>query len=219
MKVSRVVDLSHEFYEGMPAWLTETKLIRVTSVEKEGFNTSEFRVHTHTGTHLDPPAQYIPDGKMVEQVPLTSLIGEGVVVDCTHAGEKHGITVDDVRRSVDKNLEGRFILLHTNFDRLWGSPKYFSSSPYLTGEVVNWFVDRRVKAVGVDFLDVDLQQPAEFGRVTIAHRTLCQNNISIFENLTGLGELRSENFLVVALPLKIRGADGGPARVVAVEFE
>jgi len=44
-------------------------------------------------------------------------------------------------------------------------------------------------------------------------------DVTLIENLTNLDRLSTERVFFVALPLKIRGSDASPARVIAIETE
>jgi kynurenine formamidase len=45
---------------------------------------------------------------------------------------------------------------------------------------------------------------------------LAKNNIPILENVANLNELPSKGFTIIALPMKIKGGSGGPARIIAL---
>jgi kynurenine formamidase len=44
---------------------------------------------------------------------------------------------------------------------------------------------------------------------------LFEANVPAFENVASLGRLPAKDFVVAALPMKIRGGTGGPLRIVA----
>ena len=45
---------------------------------------------------------------------------------------------------------------------------------------------------------------------------LFEKNIPALENVANLDQLPETGFVVLALPMKIRGGSGGPVRIVAV---
>ncbi len=49
-----------------------------------------------------------------------------------------------------------------------------------------------------------------------AHQILFADGIAGFENLANLDRLPAQGFHVIALPMKIEGGSGGPARIVAL---
>jgi len=50
------------------------------------------------------------------------------------------------------------------------------------------------------------------------HKKLLGHGVALIEDLYGLDQLVQEKiYLIVALPLKLQGASGSPARVLALE--
>ena len=69
--------------------------------------------------------------------------------------------------------------------------------------------------VGVDFITVDLPpQLREKGFACPAHTTLLGSDVLILENVY-LEEVAGKRLEVFCFPIKIRGADGAPTRVMA----
>jgi kynurenine formamidase len=68
-----------------------------------------------------------------------------------------------------------------------------------------------VRAVGIDTASIDYGQSTHFQ----SHVALFERNIPALENVAHLDQLPETGFIVVALPMKIRGGSGGPVRIVA----
>jgi arylformamidase len=70
-------------------------------------------------------------------------------VPAGHAGpiDRLGLTEADVR--------GRAVLVHTGWDRHWGSERYFEGHPHLTGELAEWLARAGAVLVGIDSLNID----------------------------------------------------------------
>ncbi|MEX0805519.1 MAG: hypothetical protein WD688_19695 [Candidatus Binatia bacterium] len=47
------------------------------------------------------------------------------------------------------------------------------------------------------------------------HRSLLGNNVLIAENVTNIGSIIGKRTRIMALPLRVKGSDGGHARIVA----
>ena len=73
-------------------------------------------------------------------------------------------------------------------------------------EPLSWLLVR------CDTPSIDYGQSADFE----SHRILLAENIPVFENVAQLDRLPAFGFLVIALPMKIKGGSGGPLRIVAV---
>lgn len=84
--------------------------------------------------------------------------------------------------------------------------------PGLHPDAARWLVtERTVKAVGLDTPGIDYGQSELFE----SHVRRFEANVPAFENLARLDELPASGFVVVALPMKIRGGSGGPLRIIA----
>ena len=85
--------------------------------------------------------------------------------------------------------------------------------PGLSPEAAQWLVDERnINAIGLDTPSIDYGQSTEFK----SHVILLGKNIPAFENLTNLNQLPKKDFMVIALPMKIKDGSGGPLRIVAI---
>jgi len=87
------------------------------------------------------------------------------------------------------------------------------SYPGLTREAAEYFVEKKVSAVGVDSPNPDHPDALDFP----VHNTLLPRGILIIENLANLGSIKRPTFRFVGLPLKIRNGTGSPIRAVALE--
>ena len=80
----KVYDLSQPFYEGLPR-MHFMPSPRITTLPGSRAHVQEITTLTHVGTHVDAPLHVIPDGKAIDETPLTSMVGPGVVVDVRKA--------------------------------------------------------------------------------------------------------------------------------------
>ena len=69
-----------------------------------------------------------------------------------------------------------------------------------------------MKLVGIDYLSIERFDSPDHA----IHHLLLRNQVIIIEGLNLSGVAMGE-YELIALPLKIKGADGGPARVVLRE--
>jgi arylformamidase len=174
-------------------------------------NVSELRMGTHTGTHVDPPNHFVEGAPGIDSVSVDVLVGEAIVADARHLDRP--IDVADLEKlSIPEGAER--VLLRTGNSELWRQQRVVFPDTYacLTQDSARWVVDRGIKLIGVDFLSVE-QKGAEGHPV---HHTLLENGVVIVEGLN-LGDVEPGEYLLVCLPLKIVGGDGGPARAVLLQ--
>lgn len=101
-------------------------------------------------------------------------------------------------------------MIWTGWDRMVGTPAMYGH-PYLTEAAAGYLVDRGWLLVAIDAIGVDDSDGGEFP----AHGLLLRRGIAIVENLRGLDQLGSGVFGCAVVPLRIRGGDASPVRVIA----
>ena len=185
----------------------------VTTHAKEGRSNTLVEFSIHTGTHIDSPYHFFPEAKTIDQMPLETFIGPAVVVDLTEFGTKrHAITLDNlVTAGVEAlALQGVRVLLRTDWATLhWNQPDLYTGNPYLAEDAAKWLADAGIVALGLDFaVDSEFPYPN--------HYVFLGREILLMENLINLGQVGNDPFTLIALPLRVVGGDGGPARVVAM---
>jgi kynurenine formamidase len=121
--------------------------------------------------------------------------------------------------------EGAIVLLRTGWGSRWGEREAYLGTaktgpeavpelhfPGLHPEAARWLAsERSIKAIGLDTPSIDYGQSELFE----SHVTLFAANIPAFENVAHVDRLPTKDFVVAALPMKIRGGTGGPLRIVA----
>ncbi len=68
-------------------------------------------VHSHAGTHMDAPLHFLPDGHLMETMPLEKCVGSAIVIDMTHKAWNSIITVDDLLPYAWQITEGSRVLI------------------------------------------------------------------------------------------------------------
>jgi kynurenine formamidase len=177
-------------------------------------------LNTHIGTHIDAPRHFLADGHSIDRWPLDRLVmREAVVLDVSAKQEGEGVTADDLERTGVKPAPGEVAVIKTLWtDRAWGKPAFWGNTVYLDPSVSEWTMARGVAAVAMDcfpekpFWRMQLT-PAERGT---NHRRWLKAGVPMVQLLTNLDQI-GPRFSLIALPLRLAGMDGAPARVVGVE--
>jgi arylformamidase len=215
---SRIVDLSHPIraglitYPGLPAPEITPHLTREASRERYAPGT-EFAIDTismvgNTGTYLDSPFHRYPDGPDLAALRLETLVGlPAQVFDLTDAAGR-GIGAEAL---ADRDLAGAAVLLHTGWDRHFGTPDYATGAPFLTREGAERLVEAGAALVGIDSINIDDAGDPE----RPAHTLLLAAGIHVVEHLTNLGELPPSGATFTAAPPAIEGFGTFPVRAFA----
>ncbi len=172
--------------------------------ESDGMRQSKICMDTHTGTHIDSPAHFIEGGKTIDQLPLGALQGPCVILDYTHIDEQ--ITKQDFeKRDIPS---GAIILLKTKNSFLPVDAPFFERFVYLAESGAAYLASRDVKAVGIDYLSIERDQPQH-----PTHLRLFEKDIPIIEGLR-LAEVQPGQYSFICLPLLLVGAEASPARAL-----
>jgi kynurenine formamidase len=177
-------------------------------------------LNTHIGTHIDAPRHFLADGSAIDQWPLDRLVmRDAVVLDVSATPAGEGVTADHLQRTGIAPAPGQIAVIKTLWtNRAWGRPEFWHNTVYLDPSVSEWTTAHGVAAVAMDcfpekpFWRMQLA-PAERGA---NHRRWLKAGIPMIQLLTNLDRI-GNRFSLIALPLRLTGMDGSPARVVGVE--
>ncbi|MGA2934585.1 MAG: cyclase family protein [Methanomicrobiales archaeon] len=204
MRSREILDLTRPLGEGVPIYPGDARPI-FQRVERDGYTCTNLRLTTHTGTHLDAPSHSITGGISVDRIPLQNLIGKVRVLDLEDAGD--AITAASLS---GKLHGGTRILIRT---RASEASSFGPEFPHLTIDAARFLADTGTLVVGID--SPSIEAPGGDGSL---HRKLLGSGISILE-LLDLSGVAEGDYFMVALPLRLEGLDGSPARVILMENE
>lgn len=208
----KVIDLSMEIYHEAPTFAFDPKccVLVHNTVESIGYNITQISMSTHQGTHLDAPYHFLNDGMTVDKLPLDQMVGDAIKINLSHKKPKEAITVQDILPYEKDIQKGARVVLQTGWDKVFPDKKYFSDFPYLSLELAKWFAEREIALLG---LDSPTPNPTDWLEI---HHILLGKNIIVVEGLANLAAVEKDHFMLIALPLKIKGRDGSPIRACAV---
>lgn len=218
----RIVDLSHPIraglvtYPGLPAPVITPHLTRADSREKYAPGT-EFAMDVitmigNTGTYIDSPFHRYAEGPDLAGLALESLVGlraEVFHLEDAWDAEHRGIRAETL---ADRDVRGAAVLLHTGWDRRFGTPEYGAGAPYLTGEASQWLIDAGAVLVGIDSVNID---DTESGGERPAHSLLLGAGVHVVEHLTRLGDLPPTGATFTSAPPAVEGFGTFPVRAFA----
>ena len=208
----KIVDLTQPMANGMPVMegIEPPQFIDLADVRVDGYAMSQYTFVNHTGTHVDAPAHQIAGGASLDQIPLDSLVTYAVTIDLT-SREPGPVGPADLDGQLDQVLAGDLVLFRSGNARNWGTDAYWHDWCYPDALAAKALIDRDVAGIGFDGPSADPVDTDEYE----LHRLWLGAGKIIIENLASLAELPDRCRIVVA-PLKVRNANGGPARVFAL---
>ncbi len=198
----KIIDITRPLSEGI--LLYPGDIPPVFRQEDHGhYLITALHLSTHTGTHIDAPVHYLKTGDTIDTIPLSHVMGACRVIDVTLAGTS--ITAN--------NLKGRLdgidrLLLKTSFSN---TDLFEENYPSLTADAARLITACDMKCVGIDTPSIESYE----GDGTV-HRELLRRGCIIIE-LLDLSRVKEGDYTLVALPLRLTGLDGSPARVVLLD--
>jgi arylformamidase len=210
MKQPRIYDVSLTIEPGMAVWPGDPPVaVESASAITEGgsSNLSRLKMGSHTGTHVDAPRHFIDGAAGVDAISSDVLTGPARLFQLPR------VKRIDRRVLEGLDLEGvSRLLLGTGNSALLGKKPLSMDYAFVTGDAARYMVGRGVKLVGIDYLSIE-----EHGTVVHpVHHALLGAGVVIVEGLD-LAGVPAGDYELMCLPLKMKDADGAPARVLLRE--
>ncbi len=198
----KIFDLTRPLFGQVPVYPGDP--VPSSILEDHGeYRLSRISLGTHSGTHIDAPAHFLKDGLTVDAIPLGSLIGRCRVLDLRGAGT----TI--VREHLDGKIDGvERVLLKTSFSGMTSFREDYPSVDISGAAAIG---QAGLRCIGTDAPSIE-----SFGGDGSVHRRILGRGCCIIE-LLDLSGVEAGDYQMIALPLRLAGLDGSPARVVLME--
>ena len=205
-----LIDISPVVDDSIHVWPGDTPFVHKVNTDMHAganLTLSEIRTTVHVGAHADAPRHYVTDGIDIATRRLDYYVGRCVVL---HIRVRRG------ERITPEHLEGKVlsaprVLLRTGTfpdPRNWNND-FASLSPALIDD----FYQHGVMLIGIDTPSVD---PFD-SKALEAHQAFARNDMAMLEGLV-LDHVEEGEYELIALPLRLRGADASPVRAVLRTF-
>jgi kynurenine formamidase len=231
---NKVIDLTYTFDSSTVYWPTakpfEWQKEQWGRTPKGYFYAAaRYAASEHGGTHFDSPIHFSEGKQTIDQIPVSKLVGKALVIDVRPKVGAHPdslITASDLlawEKVHGKIQEGSIVIAHTGWGQYWPDKKKYIGTdkpgdaanlhfPGYAKDAAELLASRKVAGVGIDTPSLDYGQSNDF----IAHQVLNGANIYGLENVANLEKLPTRGATVIALPMKIGGGSGAPARIIAI---
>lgn len=210
MPAPRLFDISQTLSAATPVWPGEpaVALSRFASIGPAcPVNVGGYTAGLHAGTHADSPFHYSDDGLTSESCGLDPYIGACVLLDVRGA---RGLVRE---RDIDWTaVEGERRVLMRTYER-FPERNWDSDFTAVDAAVVKRMASLGVRLIGTDAASLDPEQSKSLD----AHQAVLSADMRILEGLV-LDAPPPGRYELIALPLKIAGADASPVRAVLREL-
>jgi kynurenine formamidase len=221
-------DMTHELHQNFPTYFGPQQLFIEPkfTFAKDHFNLNEWRITEHTGTHMDAPLHFSADGKSVAEIPIDDLVAPLAVVDIRAKAEANAdvqVTPDDIKAWTAAHgplPAGACVAMNSGWDAHVATDKFRNADaekklhfPGFHVETVKMLIeDGSAIGIAVDTLSLDFGLSGDFA----THYAWLPSGRWGLECLANLATLPAAGAVLVVGAPKIRGATGGPCRVIAL---
>jgi len=212
--------LSYPLSEKTPLYGNDTG-IQISSdkniINGDSCNTMNLAFPNHSGTHIDFPYHFNPDGKTIEDYPAEFWqFNEVELIDLSGTVNDSQIIVPD-RIPKPINCEAGLILIKTGYGVFRKTDRYTITPPGLSADLAPYFRQKypKLRCVGMDLISVSSYSNRSEGRK--AHHAFL--NPAEGEPVLLIEDMKLDVFdlifKVIVAPLRIEKADGAPCTVMA----
>ena len=192
--MKKIYDISQEVfscavYPGDPR--PEKQIVYSTGAG-DLYNLTSFAMCAHNGTHVDVPFHFLHNGKTVDQMDLSTFVGECYVA--RHEGDVIAADAEDILKKAD------------------GAERVLiAGKATVTAEAAEVFASGRIKLLGNEGQTIGPEDaPMQ------VHLILLRRGIALLEGIV-LDEVPEGRYFLSAAPLNLSGADGAPCRAYLIQ--
>ena len=161
-------------------------------------NLTSISMCAHNGTHIDAPNHFIDDGKTVDRMDLSRLVGYAYVCECNGILTSHGANRILEKAKNDYTDSYKRILLKGNVEVSYEAAEVFANE-------------------GIFLLGNESQTVGPTDAPMAVHKLLLGKEIALLEGIR-LGDVEEGVYFLCAAPLNLGGADGSPCRAILINM-
>lgn len=224
-----LIELSHPIEEGMPMWPTnpsEKFIAEASSARGDVNNASSIFHHLHTGTHVDAPSHFDPNGKPIDRIPIENFYFENPCLIELPKQKGSLITLADLECMREKIEKCDILMIHTGYSliRSTNVDAFTDDFPSLAPDAALYLRKEfpNLKAIALDTLSADSAVTGARDGFP-SHHALLDTNTSrtertllIFEDVNTARVVGKKIKCIFAFPLRLKGLEASPVAMVAV---
>jgi len=208
--MNRIWDISQPLHAAVPVWPGEPAFaLHSNAVIGKGcpVNVGSMFTPLHAGTHGDAPLHYDNDGAASADCDLAAYVGPCILLDVHQA--QGSVAISDVDWSAIEGAERVLFRTYAQFPHERWDPDFTA----IASDVIARLGAMGVRLIGTDAASLDPEQ----SKTLDAHHQVKAADMRILEGLV-LDDVPPGRYELIALPLRIVGADASPVRAVLREL-
>ncbi|MBO5110630.1 MAG: cyclase family protein [Clostridia bacterium] len=196
----KIYDISQELFSsvvfpGDPAPKKETL---ASMAEGDLYNLTALSMCAHNGTHVDAPSHFVKDGKSVEEMELSKMVGPAYVK------EHNGILTAEDAKTVLSEAEA--------VSREAAKRLLLKGKTTVSYEAAAVFAE-----YGIDLIGNESQTVGPEDGPMAVHQLLLGREIVLLEGVR-LAHVPDGAYLLSAAPVCLGGVEGSPCRAILIEL-
>lgn len=205
-----LIDISPPLHPGIAVWPGDVSYRRQETfriADGHNYTLSDITTTVHVGAHADAPIHYVSDGQGIGERPLDLYYGPCQVIEVNLP--RHARILPE---HLTAPIQAPRVLLKTGS---FPNPDQFNEDfNSLSPELVDLVAAAGGKLVGIDTPSLD-----PFADKTLeSHLAVARHDLAVLEGLV-LSHVPAGLYRLIALPLRIPGADASPVRAVLLREE
>lgn len=199
-------DISPTIHEGLAVFPGDTPFkseFLLQTAHGDHLTLSKFSGTVHLGAHTDAPNHYAKDKAGISDRSLDYYLGPAQVIRLDIPKDTR-ITAEMLKNK--KILAPRILFYTGSFPN---PDQWTNDFCALSAGAIEWLHSQKVMLIGIDTPSIDLADDKILESHTMVHKC----NMAILEGIV-LDKVPEGVYELIALPLKIKGADASPVRAV-----
>lgn len=201
-----IYDISPVIHEGIAVFPGDTPFkseFLLETAQGDFLTLSKFSGTVHLGAHTDAPNHYAKDKNGISDRSLDFYLGPAQVIRL-NIPAKTRITPEHLK---NQKISAPRVLFYTGS---FANPDQWTNDfCSLSAAAVDWLHNRGVLLVGIDTPSIDLAED----KILESHTMIHKHDMAILEGIV-LDTVPEGIYELIALPLKIKGADASPVRAI-----
>jgi arylformamidase len=203
------IDISLAIEAGSVPWsgLRGPRLSWEAQIDRgDAVNVGRLELSLHTATHADAPRHVMAEGADIASVDVTPYLGEVLLVRVADVALLDRSCLASAGVQPGGDLPSRLLVAT---DRPFDGRRFPETVIHLAPEAARWLMSLGIRLIGLDQPSVD---PLDSKQLE-SHHILLGGGARIIENLDLRG-IPAGRYDLVAVPLRIPGADASPVRAL-----
>ena len=210
-----MIDITIPITSSTPVWPGDPKptVRQVSSIEAgDESNVTQIRMSVHTGTHIDAPKHFFKQGITIDQIPLSKLVGDALVVQIVNEVNIITAEVLSSHPQIDAIRCAKKILFRTKNSLLWQKypAQFITEYVGIDTSGAEFLATFDLDLIGIDYLSI-----APFHDLNIPHQILLAKGVVLLEGID-LSQVSDGIYRLMCLPLKITAVEGAPVRAILI---